>query len=290
MPERNEETSIGEQIDIVMQELPLPVQNFLRSPARDAVSLELSRKYGLHADAAGVFERAYVYMLLGVYTPDGFVKELRKGGIDEITIKGLTTDVNEQVFKKLREEERREVSTPTISTPPQVPMMMIGSREEVPSNLPGQGTRPPPTSMSAPHLAQPVIPAAIPTATIPQQNYEVNPLLNPVSSPTPIYSNPAPQPVMPEVFHPSARTMAGDMALAAHGSQSVPQTPVFQEAPVVAPPPPAPIPAAPQPAPVTSNYPPPVMASVRLTPIDRTHLNAPITKEFGSDPYREPIE
>jgi hypothetical protein len=53
--------------------------------------------------------------------------------------------------------------------------------------------------------------------------------------------------------------------------------------------------SAPQQVPVPSYAVPtppsaPVMAPVRLTPIDRSRTgNAPITKEFGSDPYREPI-
>ncbi|HEX8591226.1 MAG TPA: hypothetical protein VF696_00530, partial [Candidatus Paceibacterota bacterium] len=58
----------------------------------------------------------------------------------------------------------------------------------------------------------------------------------------------------------------------------------------------APQPYPSQPSPVYAHpsapayTPPPITAPVRLTPVDRTYGRAPITKEFGSDPYREPIE
>ena len=77
------------------------------------------------------------------------------------------------------------------------------------------------------------------------------------------------------------------------------QPPVSSAAPPVPPPMPpvyAPEPIAPQaqvappPESLASSYPPPAMASVRLTPVGGGYPNAPITKEYGSDPYREPIE
>jgi hypothetical protein len=44
-----EELSMNEKIAILMEDLPVPVQNFLRGPERDAVSSELSTKYNLNA-------------------------------------------------------------------------------------------------------------------------------------------------------------------------------------------------------------------------------------------------
>lgn len=356
MPERDDidDLSIGEQIDILLEDLPLPVQKFLTSPQRNAVSLELSRKYNLHADTAGVFERAYIYMLLGVYSPDEFVQELREGGIDEETIKGLAVDVNEQVFKKLREEEHRGVPAPVVPERPQVPVMEIGSRETAPSNLPGQDVplqpayqpiqtvtpAPPPAPIQVPLPPTPVYaiqqpqfapppapapapptppsipefaaPAEIPAPSVNQfAQMPPNPAPPPATyapaspptyqapAPAPIYSDPAPQPLAsPEAYYPAARTMAGDMELAAQGfqNQSPSPEPAFQaeSAPMVyVPPPPAfsaHQPQAPAQPPPASSYPPPAMASVRLTPVERTHADAPITKEYGSDPYREPIE
>lgn len=251
-----DDLSLGEQIDILMEELPLPVQNFLRSPERNAVSLELTRKYQLHADTAGVFERAYLYMLLGIYTPDEFVQELRNGGVSEETIKGLTNDVNELVFKRLRKEEQQPPPPASFRTPPprpSVPLPRVGE-EEVPPNLPGQNIAPAPPPPAPPPQAPSV----------------------------PIYRN---EPTL-QVPAPHVRTMAEDMQQASHGMQGRPVTPArsFQTAsvPITSAPPPVP--------PPPPSYVPPAPAPVRLTPVDRAHAGAPITKEYGSDPYREPIE
>ena len=266
----DKELTVAEQVEVLMDDLPKPVQKFLRSKQRDQISLQLSQKYNLHTDTAGVFERCYIYMLLGVYTPDEFVQELRKGGFAEEVIKGIATDVNELVFKKLREEERGGTvsSSPTYRTPPPptIPVMSVGS--STPSYASGNTT--PQDSMPTPtHSISPAPVAVIPPNTAPTA-----------------------------VYHPHPRTMAEDMALASHGMMGQPASPAvsFQTASVpvtYAQPVPAPTASLPPhpytpPAPVPSA--PPVMAPIRLTPVDSDHAAAPIRKEFGSDPYREPIE
>lgn len=277
--------SLDEKIAILMRELPVPVQEFLQSPERNAISSQLAQKYRLHADTAGLFERAYIFMLLGISSPDQFVQELRNAGIDDTTVRGLASDVNELVFKKLREVERKEI--PSVIPPaPQIPVMQVGERSEIPSNLPGQ--IPPAAPVTQPQVfpqAQPQTPTYPPpmpaqpqyapqfvyAVPMPQQIYHQNP---------PIYSYiPAPQTV-PQEYHQATRTMASDMELASHPAPA--QAPVYQAPPASAP--------LPMESPQPPAYPPPSLASVGLTPIDRTHTNAPITKEFGSDPYREPIE
>lgn len=129
-----------QRIALLMGDLPAPLQRFLRSPERDAVSLRISQKYQLHADQAGVFEQAYLYLLIGVNSPDEFVQDLKKAGIAEDTIRGLAADINEQVFKKLQQEERGAVSTPAPVTPvvvpaPAVPVMPPAEKDSPASAL-----------------------------------------------------------------------------------------------------------------------------------------------------------
>lgn len=177
MPEEEintDELTLNQKVEILMGELPRPVQDFLRSPERDQVSLELSAKYNLHTDQAGVFSRAYIYMLLGVYTPEEFVQELRDAGIAEATVQGLTQDVNERVFKRLQNAERNSTaSAPAPASPPQ------------------------PQAMPAPQPApapMPVPPTPAPFAPVPQA----------MPASAPIY-------VSPEAAQPAIRTMAHDM-------------------------------------------------------------------------------
>lgn len=273
--------TLEEKVAVLMDELPAPIQGFLKSPERDAVSLRLSQKHGLHADEAGVFESAYIYMLLGVYSPDEFVEELRSAGINEETVRALAADVNEQVFKKLRNEERTGGIAPTAAAPrtpaASVPVMQVGERPPVPpvpQALPGQYAQ---TAWET--LAPSMAPPPTPSEPVP---------------PVPIYG------VVPSspVPHPHARTMAEDMHLASTNLEGRPVTPAssFQTAsvPVTTPqslppqppqPPPQPIPPSPAP------FPKPITAPVRLTPVEPMYTaNTPLRKEFGNDPYREPIE
>lgn len=280
--------NLDDKVAVLMRDLPEPVQNFLKSSERNEVSLQLSRKYNLHADAAGVFEKAYIFMLLGVHSPDQFVQELRDGGISEDTIKGLATDVNELVFKKLREQERTGAVasvTPIPPARPQVPVMGIEIKEAMPAPAPPQ-------------------PVALPPYIAPAPVYQ---------TPTPVPVSAAPIPNIPIYSHPPvARTMESDMELAAQDFRPGPENQTMPASPSFAPPVPAayipapvqayaaPIPQPqpaytapvppPQPTAPASSYPPPAMAPVRLTPVERAHPNAPITKEYGSDPYREVIE
>jgi hypothetical protein len=101
--------SVQEKISILIEDLPDPIKRFVQSSERDTISLKLSQKYNLHVDEAGTFDQAYIFMLLGIYTPDEFVTELRNANLNSDTIRGLTNDVNDMVFKKLREEEQSEV-------------------------------------------------------------------------------------------------------------------------------------------------------------------------------------
>lgn len=330
--------SIDEAVATIVADLPEAVQRFVTSPRRDEVSRTLSAKHGLHADQAGDFEHAYMFMLLGIHTPEDFAKELRDAGLPEATIQGLAADVNDEVFKKLREEERTGVPAP-VAAPvrPQVPVMAIEEKQVIPANLPGQEPLPsqpmpvsPPPVYTAPQqpVAAPVQPipqmipnpAYVPPAPPPPVQYtppaytpppapvQAPPVVAPepvyapptqqipqaapvYQAPPPIYSNPAPVAAPVEVPHPAARTMASDVELLTQGYQAVVAGQPFQ-APVAQPaytPPPAPTVQMPQPE-AAPTYPAPAMASVHLTPVDRTHSNAPITKEYGSDPYREPIE
>jgi hypothetical protein len=283
-----EELSMNEKIAILMEDLPVPVQNFLRGPERDAVSSELSTKYNLHADQAGVFERSFIYMLLGVYTPEEFVQELTDAGIPQDTVRGLTADVNERVFKPLQNAERATVPPTPIAVP--VPVYAP----------PAPAPFVPPT---------PVVPASIYSAPVPTPQ-PVAPAPQPFAQSAAIPVSPAP---VPTYEHPAVRTMAHDMQMMKEGghaqptwqpsspartfqTSSVPNTGSFaQSAPAI-----PSTPAVPQPqsapiysAPVQPRPAPPIPHNLpgQPAPFNAPHAPAasspPIIKEYGVDPYRE---
>jgi hypothetical protein len=211
-PEQTQEDlAIQNSVAVLMKDLPQPVQDFLAGPQRDATTLRLSQRYGLHADQAGKFEMAFIYMLLGISKPEEFIESLRSAGIAPETIKNLAHDINEEVFKPLQKKERED---PSIVTPGPIPAatpLPIASPEK--TILPS-----PPIYQPAPPVLQRE-PPFIPKIPVSQSQSE-----------------------------PEVRTMAGDMAIVQSGGH-VPET-LQPSSPVHQPVPATPVPASSVPGPL----------------------------------------
>lgn len=245
-------SQVASAIATLIANLPAPVREFVNSPERDQISLELTQKYGLHIDQAGEFERAYLRMLLGVDSPDEFTLSLRQAGIPEATITSLTADVNEMVFKPLRKKEQ-ELSERKVPPAPQPKRASEPIRE---APVPQPAPPPPP----APPQPQPVY--MPPVQGTQQQTYWV-----------PVSITAVPQPYM--TTQPPVQ-------------YQMPQAqPVQEPPPAPPPPPPAPEPVpqvAPQvpPPPVWEPQPPPNLPTGDIS-------SSPLKKDYVADPYREPI-
>ncbi|MDB5244991.1 MAG: Phage Tail Collar [Parcubacteria group bacterium] len=277
--------SLDEKMAILMDELPGPIQDFLSSPERDATSLRLTQKYGLHADQAGAFERGYIYMLLGIYNPDEFVQALREAGIAADTVRSLTNDVNEQVFKKLREEELNPESfpKPAYRSEPakvEVPVMQVGAPQEqtppVAAPIQPAVSTPPPFNLIQPQQAAvpapftEVTPAMPPVRTMASdinliQHSELAPALPGQGT---VQAEPHPWQTSPAQSFQTASVPYTSMPPA---SRAIPAPPVVQ----------LPNEWRPQPTPVPSTVVP--------QKIEHAPQSQPLTKEYGSDPYRESI-
>jgi hypothetical protein len=257
-------------IKTLERDLPLPIRRFLRSPERDAIALTLARKYQLHTDQAGVFESAYLLMLLGVYAPDDFVSELKETGINESAIRGLTADINELVFKPLQNEERIE---PAIN--------YQASSEPV-----RQGTL-----------------SDVPVPQIKVSNPDPSISTKPIGLPQNLITNP-PQLVPAEPAQSLVRTMSHDMELLQHPELVGHATPAssFQTASIPVTSVPAPrmsmpnnsVPVPPIPPQIrdamarSPNAPVPQMlpGSRPPTPV----RSEPLVQKHTGDPYREPLD
>ncbi|KND50095.1 MAG: Proline-rich protein [Parcubacteria bacterium C7867-008] len=212
---------------ILMADLPVPVQNFLRSPERDAVSIELSTKYKLHADQAGVFSDAYIYMLMGIYTPEEFVQQLRQAQIPEATVQGITLDLNERVFKRLQNAERTYTppATPAPAPKPVPPPVVVAPVTPKPIQ---------PTVMSAPIVPKPVQPPVVaapvlpkPAVTAPAPLVASIPTFNPALGPVPTEPTPTPTPFAPVPKSMPVIPVQGPMPAAAPVPPPVPQIPAY---------------------------------------------------------------
>lgn len=278
-----DDLSFDEKIAFLEEELPVSVRDFLRSPERDAVSLRLTQKYRLHADQAAAFEKAYLYMLLGVNTPEDFVQDLKEANIPLDTIRGLTNDINEQVFKKLQQTELHGVGEQATAPQPgakhmqsQVPVMQVAPPQMPPVQ---ETSRPPVTPQEPPpyNLMRPDALAPAPT---------------PAHAQTPVPAS-APQPML--------RTMQTDMEAMQspqHAAAPVPYTPSvisasshmtparsFQTASI--PYSSHPVPSRPVP-PLVNQLPPIPQQNISTQQPAPQHNEIP-QADYTGDPYREPL-
>ncbi len=310
-PTQNEtpsEAELAAAVTRLVGTLPGPLREFVESPERDATVMLLSDKYDLHVDQAEAFEKAFIYMLLGIFTPEQFVADLTNADIPQETIDGLVQDVNTEVFIPLRDAEREATQQPV-----QAPLVPAPAPLPVPSLIPAA-----PPAPSAPVAAMPAAPAALPTPL--PQSPPPAPSVNVINTVAAV-PQPAPGPVALPGTMPEVRTMAGDMAALQqpatthnvymghnpaettwHPAASVHVFVPGPQAPSV--PTPVPvrdIPVAPpvMPQPTAASMPAPI-ASVPVPPAPAPTMSAaprapsapatPLVKQYSADPYREPIE
>ncbi len=165
------EMTLDQAVGTLLNELPAPVRTFVTSPQRDQVAMDIMRKYGLHADQAGIFQRAYIFMLLGIMGPQDFMIELQNTGISAEMTGNIAKDVNERVFIPLRQQEQQPPSTPqaSLSKPTIPPMQVTVPKPPLSTNVPTQN--PIPTLPNTPPTPKPPQSSvnSSPAAPTPQQ-------------------------------------------------------------------------------------------------------------------------
>lgn len=141
--------TVEDAIGTLIDGLPGPVRSFVTSPERPRIALSLSEKYSLHVDQAGEFEKAYMFMLLGIASPEEFVDTLTKAGLPPETVRGLAKDVNEQVFVPLRKAEQAPPA-PKQEAAPVLPGTSLPVPPPVPHRVPAPPLVAPPSVNQAP--------------------------------------------------------------------------------------------------------------------------------------------
>lgn len=91
-----------------MRTLPPIIRDYLSAGKYTTVARNLTTKYGLRIDQAGILEREIMLLLMGIETPQEFAQALtEEARLDKKIVDGIALDVNEQVFIPLRNEEQR---------------------------------------------------------------------------------------------------------------------------------------------------------------------------------------
>ena len=301
-------------------------------------------RHNLHIDQGGVLEAELLLLLVGQSTPPEFIKALGEAGIPEETLKALATDVNSEVFMRLREEERAEKITPVAKKPPvsmspAATAMPTPTRTQVPiySPMPAPAAPPAPPIYVPKAVERPAIQKQVPPpAVLPGQTPVPVVALERIQAAKPPVPPPTPKPVPPppvRVERPTPspapetdaharimHTMARDMQAVKSGTDPMrvahPAPPAWATAPT---PKPAPTPeqivSAPvlptQTKPIPAQPTPPIerVAPMLVPPVQPHAAPAPEVpkpaaphvshspqaltqhlKQYGVDPYREPVE
>jgi len=315
-PEQNTEVkqnpTVEDAVALLVSELPLSVQQFVTGPERARVALTLSQKYNLHVDQAGEFERSFIFMLIGISTPEEFVENLKEAGLTPEQVRGLTEDVNKEVFMKLREAEKNQPVNPPPVQPvaprPAPQPIQITPRSPVPiySPLPStpslrmpppyvtEATERPPVRQTPP--PPPVLPGQMPEPPVPQPVVPAPPRIEtPIPVPMPPVVHQAPPQPANDPHHQILHTMARDMEALKSGVDPFrvahPAPPAWTQTPTPPRPPvatPAPREQLITPPPAPASVPPPAVpastAPQAPSPL-QVHL-----KQYGVDPYRETVE
>lgn len=118
-----DELTLKQSIGYFLMQVPEPVRNFVLNELSSEVQ-KLMDTYSLHIDQGGTLQAELLLMLLGQSQPTQFMSALQEAGIAPTSIQGIMKDVNENIFKRLREEEKRPPAAPiqeSLRTAPPAP-------------------------------------------------------------------------------------------------------------------------------------------------------------------------
>lgn len=283
-----DDINLEDSIEILLGKVPKPVHDYVLNDLSDEVR-RLMDKYQLHVDQGGVLQRELLLMLLGQEEPAEFMQDLGKAGISDATIQSLMIDINEEIFKPLRAKEQgrpvERVAPPQPAPPPPPPAPVPEPAPTVPEAITQdmRGMRTMQADMQMAQQQPPWGPQYVAPVYAPPQPY---PAYQPVAYMQP--QQPQTQtywvPVTVPIQQPQMQYMP----------QPVYQQPATPPQPAPPPPPVIETPPAPTPAPVPEPAawvppPPPDWQPPPPLPQFESREEPPIKKEFGADPYREPI-
>lgn len=266
-----DDTKLNELLLRAYGAAPEHIQEFIADEGLDEFMLDLQVDKKLRADVAASVSDHILLTLLGVMQPAELATALKTDtGLTETQAVEVLQEVNKSIFIPLKEKTLKKEA-------PQAAPAQVQQPKPVPPPPAYVPPTPKPAAQKAP-VFRPFVP---PPAT------------QPVSAPTPPVQPQAPKPVAPTTPAPKPQPV--------HTTSELPQRPpmrtMMQDAQQAQHPTPPPTPT-PRPAPVQT---PPAIAQAPVTPPSFTKTpGQPSTpnkedlantlKQYGVDPYREPVE
>lgn len=285
--------TLADDIKQLLAEVPPPVRDFFAGGKVEIVTKNLMTKNQLRVDQAAVVEREIILLLLGLKNPGEFNQTLiTEAKLSPQVINSISQDVNDQIFKPIREQLRRQTGseprpqasgmragtpaaavapqpTGTMAPPPQSPRYFhLENKIPAPSS---QDLRGGPVSRTAPLPPKNILPRPVAVSPAPTKAGERSPLRDALAA---AMKTPQPAPTSPKATQGTAKLLEDheEPHIEFHKASAPPPN-----LPGAMPPKPVPPPVAPQ----SRLVPPPPLSTRPPTP--------PAPKPYSSDPYREPI-
>lgn len=270
----DETTSQDQQLLATFENAPPFIRAFVEDGEFSAFVERLADKFSLETGLRARISNELLMTLLGITSPTELPDNLRnEAGVPEAFIPGIIEEAREGIFEPLIARGGGEPA-------PDLPMVVPASQTQ-PAPVPVAAAISPlatfhveaaraaiPQTQAAP--ARPPMPAAPPRPVPPPPRIE--------AMPPPVPPQPASAPSAYD-FH--ARTMASDIEAMQPGKGTgTPRPPSMPARPAATPPVSSPITAPKPPA-------PPVAAAPSAPSASEVHADL---RQYGVDPYREPIE
>jgi len=252
-----------QQLEEAFEKAPVAVQDSLSGGAATQFILAARERYVLNVDVVGKLSLKIRDLMLGFLSPADFYASLLEFGIAIDAAKKITNDINTEIFLPIRSELEGKSTPKPASSEKVAPQTPVAPKEELPKPVAVPAT----VSETESSMVPVVVPSRQPVVqTVPiQQQFHSSAAYGQPAATVHVYvHSPMPVPVAPPVAAPLSV-----------------ETPVAEVSSM----------------PTQSDTPPnsysPKTASVEPLPKLPTILpEAPdtkINKEYGSDPYREPV-
>ena len=125
----------------LMDETPLPIQQAIESKSTIAIISGLGTRLGLHIDIIAKIAALNVQMLLGLVSPEEFLKELIAAGVSDADARQIMTEINQKIFVPLREQIRNGIAAASQIAKPVEPAVASSQPMNIP--VPDYAPRPP---------------------------------------------------------------------------------------------------------------------------------------------------
>lgn len=256
------------------EKLPYVLRSYLVDDELGEVTESVGQKYNLHVDTIGALYREVSNMLLGLENPQQFAGELKSIGIPEASIGPITQELNQAIFVPLQEKMKnggeedpheendelsRELNDEPVTTAPVAPAYApVEPPVQTPVSIPSP----------APVVSAPIAVPSTPQATIRTMSSDM------------VAAKEHREPEMQPYSFPPSEPVAAPVVVSTPAQTPVSAASIINQIPVPQPGP------APEPQPRTTPYTP------LTTQSDSSHREElrKIVKEYGNDPYREPIQ